>query len=349
MYPTSKTPYYGVFVRNLELNLSNLGLQFQVKSLIKGLERNKIRKGLKYLDFFFSICFNLFKFKQYDLIYLHYVPIAIHPLYLFKKLRPKVPLIINFHGGFLIDLDGKPKLLSSKVLSAADLFIVPSNFLKDFLVDEHAVDKNKIIVSPSSGVDTELFSPVPKSPENDIPVIGFFSRISEGKGWEVFIEALSLLKKQNIPFKAIMIGGGTNHAELMDRLGEFMITQNVEVVGAVSHQELPNYLNQLDVNVFPTKLYESLGLVGVEAMACGIPVIGSNIGGLKTYIKDGFNGYLFEVGSHSALYNKLLHYLQMPEEERKLMSRNALETAQEYDSKKVAEDLYIQLKSLGDA
>ncbi|MEQ5791014.1 glycosyltransferase family 4 protein [Muricauda sp. NFXS6] len=351
MYPSSKTPYYGIFVKNSELYLAELGVNFVAKSLIRGLERNKLLKGYKYLKFVCSICFNLLKAKKFGIVYLHFVPVAVWPLYLFKKIRPEIPLIVNFHGGYIVDFSGNARSLSPKVFAISDLVIAPSDYLKKFMVQNFPVKKSKIIVSPSGGIDTKRFSPGEKEDRTKTEklVIGFFSRISEGKGWEVFVDALFYLKQNGIPFNAIMIGGGTDHGILVRRLNELNIDQYVTIVGALSHKELPYHLSKFDINVFPTKLFESLGLVGLEAMACGVPVIGSNIGGLQSYIKDGYNGYLFEAGNGLELYRKISCYLSLPHEKKTEMSYNARRTALEYDSKKVARDLYKEIKSFANA
>jgi len=86
-------------------------------------------------------------------------------------------------------------------------------------------------------------------------------------------------------------------------------------------------LNMLDVFVLPSKIRESFGMVLVEAMACGIPVIGSNIGGIPEIIKDSFNGYLFEPGNEKDLTDKLSKILS-DEKLRKQLSANALKTVE---------------------
>ena len=59
MYPTDKTPYYGIFVKNSEKYLSELGIKFTAKSVVRGLERDKIKKSFKYFFFLLSVYFNL--------------------------------------------------------------------------------------------------------------------------------------------------------------------------------------------------------------------------------------------------------------------------------------------------
>ena len=105
--------------------------------------------------------------------------------------------------------------------------------------------------------------------------------------------------------------------------------------------------NQLDLYVFPTyRAAESLGLTGIEAMSCGVPVIGCNIAGPATYIKDGYNGYFFPPGNGPALAEKISAYYALSPEIKEAFSLNALKTAGEYDQKNVTKYLIEKLQEL---
>ncbi|TGV07620.1 glycosyltransferase, partial [Alcaligenaceae bacterium 429] len=121
----------------------------------------------------------------------------------------------------------------------------------------------------------------------------------------------------------------------------------VNYMGGMAQGELPSFYQSLDVFVFPTiRKEESLGLVGLEAMACGIPSICSDIGGIKTYIEDGVNGYLFTPGSHEELADSLLNYSGLDLSEFLHMSDHAIKTAKKYDRKVVISDLRKKLAGL---
>ncbi len=92
--------------------------------------------------------------------------------------------------------------------------------------------------------------------------------------------------------------------------------------------------------MFPTvRKGESLGLVGLEAMACGAPVIGSQIGGLKDYIIDGKNGLFFEPKNVDELASQLQAFINLPEDVKQQMSQQALQTANRYTVDVIAEQL----------
>ena len=107
-----------------------------------------------------------------------------------------------------------------------------------------------------------------------------------------------------------------------------------------------DYYKQVDCLIFPTQLQESLGLVGIEALSCGCPVIGSNIGCLPEYIKHSNNGFLFTPGNIAELANCIENlYTLTPDEYLKFRS-NAYSISQLYSSSNVAEAMYKQLEMI---
>src|SRR5690606_644558 len=115
-------------------------------------------------------------------------------------------------------------------------------------------------------------------------ILGFVSRFIEEKGWKTFLDALVLLKEAHIPFKAIMAGKGPDEEEIKSHIQQKELTEVVDFRGFVAQERLVDLYNQLDLYIFPTyRESESLGLTGVEAMACGTPVVACNIAGPSTY------------------------------------------------------------------
>ena len=104
--------------------------------------------------------------------------------------------------------------------------------------------------------------------------------------------------------------------------------------------------NQFDLFIFPTILNESLGLVGLEAMSCGVPVVASNIGGPSGYISDGYNGFQFGTGDVSELLKRVERYLLLTSASKDEMSNNAFKTSINYQHQKVMESLKQKLDEL---
>ncbi len=150
------------------------------------------------------------------------------------------------------------------------------------------------------GVDLKLFHRRDRSasrrqlelPE-DSPVLLWVGRLERLKGVDILIEAAAQLARRD--FTLLLVGGderaGSLRAELEAQAEREGIAANVRFTGAVRHDDLPLYYSAADVCVIPS-YYESFGLVAVEAMACGTPVVASRVGGLASTVTDGVNGYL---------------------------------------------------------
>ena len=114
------------------------------------------------------------------------------------------------------------------------------------------------------------------------------------KGIDLALASTALLKDHQ-HIKIVLVGGDLDKdpeaqrlAELSDSLG---IRDRVRFEGAVAHEELPWYYSAADLLIVPS-YYESFGLVALEAMACGTPVVAARVGGLPSLVRDGENGYL---------------------------------------------------------
>ena len=125
-------------------------------------------------------------------------------------------------------------------------------------------------------------------------VVLYVGRIEPLKGVDILLQAFSLMENVN-ETRLMIVGGNVNQVSEMARLRllstELSIDHKVTFTGPVAHSELPDYYNATDVFALPS-YYESFGLVALEAMACGKPVVASRVGGLKTLVKHGVSGYL---------------------------------------------------------
>ena len=99
----------------------------------------------------------------------------------------------------------------------------------------------------------------------------------------------------------------------------------------------------MNLFTFTTRLNESLGLVGLEAMSCGIPVLGSNIPALREYIYPNTNGDLFEMDNPMELFKKIDNFISLPIEKKKSLSNTARKTALMYDATKTAQSLNLKI------
>lgn len=143
-----------------------------------------------------------------------------------------------------------------------------------------------------------------------------------------------------------MAGRGNQESLLKDSIKHYGLEKIVTYIGPVAHEKLPEIYNRFDVFAFTTTTTESLGLVGIEAMACGVPVIGSDFAGPKCYIADGVNGYLFRKGDATDLTLKLKKYLDSTPYEKESLSKGARCTAKNYDTHTVMSSLFCFIKNI---
>lgn len=352
MYPSEKDPDYGVFIRNVQNSLTENGAEFSHDSLIKGRSLGFMGKLKKYLLFYSTIVKNYY-FGNYDLIYIHFISHVAPVLWVLNLLSLKKRiLVINVHGSdVLVHNKGILKIFIKSLINKADLVVVPSSYFEKVIKDLFPkIKPSKIYISPSGGIDSDIFYPKSIEKKNDILKLGFVSRIEEDKGWRILLNSLKIIKEKGISFQCEFIGKGSQVDELKTLIAEYDLSDQVQYVGLMNQKDLNKFYNSLDIFVFPTmRDSESLGLVGLEAMACGVPVIGSEIAGVATYLKDGENGFLFAPSNVEELVNCILKFNQLSESDKNNLREMALKTAGHYEKSKVSKELFDRFVELNDS
>jgi len=186
------------------------------------------------------------------------------------------------------------------IATSADRIVVASQHEKHLLTSLYGARPERIAVVPC-GVDLDLFAPMDKEfarkrlgLRDGQRIILFVGRIEPLKGIDILISAAAQLHDDE-NFNVLIVGGDAraeaNIDELRRQAAALGIDHHVSFVGPVPHEKLPLYYNAADVCVVPS-YYESFGLVAVESMACGTPVVASRVGGLTSTVSDGETGYL---------------------------------------------------------
>jgi D-inositol-3-phosphate glycosyltransferase len=194
------------------------------------------------------------------------------------------------------------------------------------------------------GVDLDLFRPQDKEAArralgyNDERIILFVGRIEPLKGIDILINAAAQLGDES-DFHVLIVGGDRRSrqqvSDLQDLASDLGIGERVCFLGAVDHEQLPLYYNAADVCVVPS-YYESFGLVALEAMACGTPVVASRVGGLTGTVRDGETGYLISWRCPEPFAERL-ELLLGNETLRHRFGESARETVERYRWTNVAE------------
>lgn len=348
MYPSKEDPDYGIFVFNIEKALEKNGATITEKAVISGRPKSISDKLNKYRKFYADI-FSAYRRGNFDMVYLHFISHSSPGLLLAKVLfGKKKKIVINVHGSdILVHNNGILKACNEILLKQTDLLVVPSDFFKKIIEKVFPnFPKSNLYISPSGGIDSDIFYLQKNKTAQNSFHLGYVSRIEEEKGWRTFLQALKILKSNEFKFQASIVGLGSEVNDLMEKITHYDLLEQVTYCGVLSQEELSNFYNELDLFIFPTKAEESLGLVGLEAMACGTPIIGSKIAGLKTFIKDKQNGLFFTSGDEIELVEKIRYYFHLPESEKLKMQQQALKTSEEYQEDRVAKELFKKFEQL---
>ncbi len=338
MYPSKSQQGYGSFVQKIESLLSFYGNYKFKKIVIKGRGKSILHKSLKYIILYFKILLNYW--GKYEFIYIHYPLHVAWLINILRRLNSKQTIILNYHGSDLFNRGWHTNILSrytSTLTKHAEIIIVPSLFLKTEL-EKRKLITNNVYIYPSGGIDTEKFVPQKKHFQNKIIHVGYVGRIEPFKGWIEFLKSIQLTLNK-IDLKTSMVGYGADIKQLQNEIKNHNLDNKIDFRGYYDKNELVNYYNEIDILIFSSQLPESLGLVGIEALACGTPVIATNIGAIPSYISHGKNGFLVEKGNILEISKFIIHYSTLSSEEKIQIRKNCIDTAVHFSSKKVTLNL----------
>jgi len=250
--------------------------------------------------------------------------------------------------------------VETEIASLADHLVAATPAEEEQLVEHYRADPRKISVIPP-GVDLELFHP--HSPEEAKLRIGvkpcnnmilFVGRIEPLKGIDTLLRAMALLAYEcplwTKQLCVAIIGGDpdTTENEEMERLkairAELSITDLVTFLGAHNQDKLHHYYSAAEMVIMPSH-YESFGMVALEAMACGTPVIASEVGGLAYLVRDGVTGFHVPDRDPAALACAIARLAQ-DSTLRERLGRQAHQYAQQYSWECIADRILALYTSL---
>lgn len=349
MYPSETDKVYGTFVRNFveDARRRNAGGTTELVA-IRGKRKGAAAKAAAYAAFYAKTLYKLL-FKSYDIVYVHTITFTSIPLRVASWFR-RLPLVFNVHGtDVLTDNKLKRKLrdIAEPLLPRAKMIVCPSEFFCNVLYNEFSglANYTNIFVSPSGGLGPKFYYYKPKAPTSQILTLGFVSRIDHGKGWKTLLDAISLLRRRNISCRAVIAGKGAQSQQLEATIKSQKLSDCVEYIGPQPQELLPELYRKFDLFIFPSER-ESLGLVGIEAMAAGTPVIATKSGGPTYYIINDRNGYLIEIGDSKTLADRIEKFSALSKEDKLRLSEGAMKTAADYHTDDIQRELYEKLLTL---
>ncbi len=327
-------------VRDLAFNLSKLG--HEVFIISKAYNSSSFeRKGIKHITVksllaplnivlippnYFSLKEAIIKLKP-DIIHAHHAFTFMPLLSLSIGEACNVPRILTNHSitfGFDYDWLWRPssyllfihRYYISKAQVIVSVSIAADRFISKF------VGKNVIRKVVPNAVDTDRFKPPKQEPTE--PLILFIGRLVYRKGAHVLLRAFRCVAKEKPRAKLLIVGKGYMEPILKVLAQKLDVQDKVEFRGCIPESDKEEMYRKACIVAVPSIYGESFGLVALEAMSSGRPVVASNVGGLNEIIDQGNDGLLVKAGSHRELANAIITLLS-DDRKRKKMSLKARE------------------------
>lgn len=269
----------------------------------------------------------------YDLIHAHYWLSGVAGLRLRKEWG--TPLVQMFHtlGRLKNSVAQSPAEMEpalriadeGRLVAQADRIVAANVVERAHLVWYYGARADRVAVIPC-GVDTELFQPMDAATAKDLlelppdPLLLYVGRLQPIKGLETLLRAMTTVPE---PADLLIVGGEQDEPEnghaaaLRARVSALGLGRRVRFLGAQPQRRLRLFYAAAAATVMPS-YYESFGMVALEAMACGSPVIASRVGGLTTTVQDGVTGQLVPEGDPAALAGAVGALLDDAEARRRL-------------------------------
>jgi glycosyltransferase involved in cell wall biosynthesis len=268
----------------------------------------------------------LIKLKDYDLIHLHYpFFFGAELIYLTSKLR-KIKYVITYHNDVLssgaVGLFFKihrASLMEHLINGASAICVTSRDYAKNSFIQEFVKSGRKRIIEVPNGVDINKFNPNIDAKEikkrHDIidkKVILFVGALDTPhffKGIEYLLKSFAEINREDV--RLVVVGDGNLKEYYMDIAKKEGVEGKTIFTGRVSNEDLPKYYAASDLIVLPSvTMGEAFGMVLIEAMAVGRPVIASNLPGIRTVVDHGKNGYLVEPKDVHDLAAKIKNLLE---------------------------------------
>lgn len=365
------TPFYShviggteSFIQSEALKLNEMGVSADVlsyrfnqagvlewKTVLRNVDRSKVievpgHKGVRPLKLFqVGIVPGLFQkhLKQYDVIHYHNETDLSLPLFSYLIKKPK---ILHCHCLDVSYQYYKKNAVSRRILkNVADIYVAVSDSIKHLLIDL-GIHESKIRTVPN-GVDTQLFHPNSKIKEDN--VLLFVGRIVPNKGLHVLLKSLEFIKT---PVKLVVIGPKSHlYPEYYTEISRMVEESNrrtpheVVFLGKQSKQDMINWYQRATVFVCPS-ISEPFGIVNLEALSCGTPVVASRVGGIPEAVEHQKTGILVPGGAHKELADAIQSLLADPKMRATFSSEGRKSVLRKFSSQAIAENLARMYQSL---
>lgn len=268
--------------------------------------------------------------RRFDLIWVVMASYGGVAALLFKLKHPNVPMLLTIQEGdserhLKYGKFGLVGLLGKLMFRSADYIQVISGYLRDFSLMRGARAPIEIV---PNGVDIGLFSTVYRADEiktlreylgiKDDYVAITTSRLVRKNGVDILIDAVAKFKERRPNIKCLIIGDGPELKKLELKAKNLKLKADILFLGQIAQNDLPLYFAVSDMFVRPSRS-EGLGSSFLEAMAAGAPIVGTPVGGIVDFLKDGETGYLAEPENPDSVAYKMHEILDNPKKTGKII------------------------------
>ena len=248
-------------------------------------------------------------------------PDVIHAQHLwitpYAAMKTKVPYVITVHGTDLMGFKNDKRYYKYAIEAAnnAKKIITISRQVYNDTLELYDLPEEKLVLNPN-GFDSELFKVKQINKEdlylkfglgNPEKLVSFVGKFTDFKGIDVLINAARIVTDKIPGVKFALAGDGGLRAQ-MESLAKALLLDNIYFLGQQDQNSVADLYNLADVSVVPSRI-EPFGLVAIESLACGTPVVATNAGGLPDFINDKV-GQLVKMEDHIALSDALIEELE---------------------------------------
>lgn len=286
-----------------------------------------------------------FREEEFDLIHVHH-PMMIGDTARYLSWKYHVPLVFTYHTRYeqylhyvgLSAFKGVMPFYLRKCTKSCDMVFAPTPLMREYL--EEVGIKSRVRVLPT-GLLSDSYLPDEERTRllrkelagEKKHLFCTVARLAKEKNLEFLLRSVGILKElRGDDFRLALIGEGPQKAELEKLVRKLNLGDEILFVGKIPNQEIKNYCHASDAFLF-TSLSETQGIVLLESMAAGTPVIAVRATGVSDVVVNGKNGYMTEA-SETEFAGKIMDVLE--KKELGILSRGARETAEEYKASEIA-------------
>ena len=249
-----------------------------------------------------------------------------------------VPLLIRSRH---IDVDYKTPAVSRHAFTTlADHVITTSEAITQKLRSVLNVPADRV-TTMATGIDLTKFSSAGLAAEisnhSERPLIGMISVLRSWKGHDVFFQSIRLLCDAGFHGGFVVVGGGADVEKYREMARTHGVAERVHFTG--HREDVPQLLRALDLLVIPSTKHEGIPQIGLQALACGTPVIGSAVGGIPEIVRDGETGRIFAPNDPASLAGAIKEVFSKPEETAAMASRGLALVSEHYSLDALKENL----------